>query len=92
MRIAGTNCHLPLAACVQIVRHAVTDMAPRCQAVAPDSHRSKHFKNRSIGSAGEMPTALSVDACTPARINDCTRDVWWSNLHICRRHLLVRVQ
>ena len=38
-----------------------------------------------------MPTDLSVDACTPARINDCTGDAWWSNLHICRRHLLVRV-
>ena len=27
-----------------------------------------------------MPTDLSVDACTPARINDCTGDAWWSNL------------
>ena len=39
-----------------------------------------------------MLTAPPVDACSPVRINDCKRDVRWSNLHISRRHLHVRVQ
>ena len=39
-----------------------------------------------------MPMALLLDACSPARINDCIGDARWSNLHICRRHLLVHVQ